>query len=274
MIMKDSLLEKRGYVTVHYPYDLVCETEALVNKWKKFCQLDQCERDKASFFDGSGYELNKRDDKEVLDLNLRNINRLLTIKGLTMEARETILCGGNLLDGLITRVAKEFASRLEKDFSLQGLERGVMLGKSKWKLRLIHYFPKDTGVIVAKHHPDKSGFTLHLHENRPGLQYLDWQKEGWHDITFSDRKSVIFNGMQMQRFSENLLKALCHRIVEKGGVDDRYSAVCFVGIYDTPWIDPRGKKMQNYPKGFNYDMDLEELKKLFTSYSLAGAQTY
>ena len=135
-----------------------------------------------------------------------------------------------------------------------------------WFLRFIHYFGgRREDDEIATSHADKCGFTLHLMESDPGLQFLDFQNK-WNDVPVSTGETVIIPGMRLQYRSKNELKALYHRVVATPETAEagRFSMVLFVHLCRTPEYDKkRAGRLQEFPPGFNYEMPFEEFSKLF-----------
>jgi isopenicillin N synthase-like dioxygenase len=132
----------------------------------------------------------------------------------------------------------------------------------------LHYFgEREVGEVTASPHIDKGGFTLHLFETDQGLEYLDIKTREWHEMPIGKNETVIIAGARLQNYSENNLKALCHRVVanEKTRRDGRYSAVLFVDFATAPLYDKdKFGRLQGFSAGFNYDMPAQEFSKMFT----------
>ncbi len=137
-----------------------------------------------------------------------------------------------------------------------------------WFVRFLHYFGgRKEGDEIATPHVDKSGFTLHLYESDPGLQYLDFAKQ-WRDMPVSLGETAIIPGMRLQYRSQNRLKAIYHRVIatEKVAQQGRFSVVCFIHLKNTPeYNKQKAGRLQEFPPGFNYDMPFSEFSKLFIS---------
>ena len=162
----------------------------------------------------------------------------------------------------------DFAQSLERQFALTGLVQEVADSKGSWFVRFLHYFGgRKPGDEIATPHADKSGFTLHLYESDPGLQYLDFKK-AWQEMPVSAGETVIIPGMRMQYRSRNQLKALYHRVVATAetAAQGRFSAVVFVHLNRTPaYNKQKSGRLQEFQPGFNYEMPFEEFSRLFAS---------
>lgn len=270
MTVATGELIRYGFVAIQYPPAVRMRANELVEKWVAFCNLSLKEKLKLAnvedceyqLKDGSGY----RDHKETLDIKLRGIDSLLKAAG-TVEsavASELIECARSVILDAVSPVAARFAEKLERLYGIKGLEAEVMRGLPIWQLRLLHYLDTTPGKEVAVPHTDKAGITLHLHESGPGLQYLDRNK-AWHDVSFGNGQTVIFPGLQLQLRSNGVLTGLCHRVIgDERCVGDRYSAVCFVLLADTPMYDKdRLGPSQGQEPGYNYGLPLEKLKEFF-----------
>ncbi len=160
----------------------------------------------------------------------------------------------------------DFARSVEEIFALKGFAQEVSESKDAWTFRYLHYFgDRAVGDETALPHVDKGGFTLHLFESCPGLQYLNFDKT-WQEMPVSDRETVIIPGLQLQFKSKNELKALCHRVVatEYSAEKGRYSMVCFIPLKQTLVYNKAGSgRTQEFAPGFNYEMSYEDISKIF-----------
>ena len=123
---------------------------------------------------------------------------------------------------------------------------------------------KKPGEVLAKPHPDKSGFTFHLHESLPGLQVLG-RDHVWYDVPLSARETIVFPGMQLQ-YKDHDLKALWHRVVATPGAEHgRYSMVYFVEFKRTPEYKKKDfGSAQELALGSTYSMSPDEFRAMFS----------
>ncbi|HEX4103997.1 MAG TPA: 2OG-Fe(II) oxygenase family protein, partial [Candidatus Paceibacterota bacterium] len=207
------------------------------------------------------------DLKENFHVTLRETKRLVTLsKNVAVPQATRFIDEADRLIDLAAPVIQEFARGLSKALSLPTFESEVMEGQQSWIFRYIHYFGgRSVGDQTATPHADKSGFTLHLFESGPGLEYLDLSKQ-WQPMPVSDGQTAIISGMQLQFASGNATKALCHRVVatDESADSGRYSIVCFVPLAKTKAYNKNGiGRLQEFSPGFNYDMPFGEFQKLF-----------
>jgi isopenicillin N synthase-like dioxygenase len=274
--IKMNDFQDKGFVAVPYPAGLRSKVEEAVSAWERFCRLP--ESIKLNFPYGSdtgmgvGYELKKTpganlDVKEDFHFttgareNLINIARSLK----NTEAANFIKSADELVE-LMEPFVLDFAELLQKQFLIENLRSEVVESKPAWFVRFLHYFGgRRMDEEIATPHADKSGFTLHLYESDPGLEYLD-RKKHWRPMPVSETETVIIPGMRMQYRSQNRLKATYHRVVAtpKTAEDGRFSMVCFVHLTWTPeYNKKKSGRLQEFQPGFNYDMPFEEFSKLF-----------
>jgi isopenicillin N synthase-like dioxygenase len=266
-----------GYVNVSYPADLRSAVKKTVDAWKAFCALPEEAKVRFPYNSGDGmgvgYELKKEPGK-TLDLK-EDFHATL---GARDWLRKTAFDVGDpttsffvgcteALTEMMEPLIVGFARDLEKRFGMEGLADEVRDSKDMWFVRFIHYFGgSKEGEEIGKAHADKSGFTLHLYESDPGLQYLGFDKV-WRDMPVSESETVIIPGMRGQFRSRGGLKATFHRVVStsKTAKTGRFSAVCFVHFKRTKQYDKaRAGRLQTFEPGFNYSMSFDEFAKLFT----------
>lgn len=273
-------LETEGLVRVPYPADLRGSVERAVESWKNFCALPEATRKQFPYNStagmGVGYELKQTpganlDVKEDFHFTLGSEG---WIGGIAAEMKSPIVSrfvdDARSLTHAVEPLVLQFARDAEQQFSLDGLAREVSESQGSWFVRFLHYFGnRNVGDEIATPHADKSGFTLHLYESDPGLQYLDFKK-AWQEMPVSAGETVIIPGMRMQYRSRNRLKALYHRVVATAetAAQGRFSAVCFVHLNRTPAYDKqKSGRLQEFQPGFNYEMPFDEFSRLFVSLS-------
>jgi isopenicillin N synthase-like dioxygenase len=270
-------LEKVGRAYIPYPADIRSVVENAVASWERFCRLDEAVRMQFPYDRtmnmGVGYELKKikeagRDLKEDFHITLSSKKWLSDVAWAIKDpVMLQFVDSASVLVDAVRPLILRFANELEKEFALPELARDVEEGKeSLWFIRFLHYFGGSAvGDEIAAPHADKSGFTLHLYESDPGLQYLNFQKN-WIDMPVSTGESVAIPGMRLQYRSENRLRATYHRVIatEKTARNGRFSVVCFVHPKNTPEYNKvKAGRLQEFPPGFNYDMPFDEFKELF-----------
>lgn len=271
-----SDFKTKGVAYIPYPDQLRTSVEAAIESWRLFCQEPEAVKLRfpynSSEYMGVGYEMKKTpganlDLKEDFHITpavqdwIETTARVLhneAVIAFSEKTREMI----DLMQPLIL----DFARKLESEFGLVDLADEVATSKDAWFIRFLHYFgDRNVGDEIATPHADKSGFTLHLYESDPGLQYLTFKKQ-WRDMPVSAYETAIIPGMRMQYRSENQIKAIYHRVIatQKTAAQGRFSAVCFVHLNRTPAYDKqRAGRLQEFQPGFNYDMSFEEIAKLF-----------
>ena len=270
-------LGSKGLVNIPYPPDLRRGIENAVAMWQKFCTLPEEIKMKfpyqADTVTGAGYEL-KKVPGATLDLK-ENFQFDLEAKDWCLEeARKignpTISAFVNELTSLVEVMKPtvlSFAQEVEREYVVKDFGKEITENPKNWVIRFLHYFGgAKPGEEIAKAHSDKSGFTLHLYESDPGLQYLD-REYHWQDMPVSTGETAIIPGMRMQYRSEGRLKATCHRVVAtpETAQRGRFSAVAFIHPGSgTPQYNKEGAgRLQEFKPGFNYEMPFEEFAKLF-----------
>ena len=269
-----------GLVNVSYPAELRNAVEVAMNSWKKFCELPEEVRIKFPYLpnsvngsvSGVGYELKKvpgatLDQKEDFHFTLAKEQELLdTANSISNEIAAQLIVDAKKLTEGIQILVNDFALKVEKEFSIEGFADEIERSHDVTIIRFLHYFGgASTGEEIAKAHSDKSGFTLHLYESDPGLQYLD-RSYNWQEMPVSHEETVIIPGMRGQYRSKGELKATSHRVIATSDTakTGRYSAVAFVHLKDTPQYNKAGAgRLQEFKPGFNYEMPFEEFSKLF-----------
>ena len=271
-------LETKGLVRVPYPLDLRQSVERAVESWKNFCALPESTRAKFPYNNsesmGVGYELKKTlganlDVKEDFHFT-QGLERW--IAGAAKEIGNPVVTrfieDVKSLAHVMEPLVLQFARDIESTFGLKEFAEEIKDSEDVWFVRFLHYFGgRKAGDEIATPHADKSGFTLHLYESDPGLQYLDFKKS-WQEMPVSKGETVIIPGMRLQYRSQNQLKAIYHRVIatESTATHGRFSAVVFIHPKRTPaYNKQKSGRLQEFQPGFNYEMPFEEFSKLFTT---------
>ena len=267
-------LKTKGLVSVPYPDALRKGVEQAVASWKLFCTLPKEAKGKFLYGKGAGFELKEekgtfKDLKEDFHVTLPELTRLMSIAGEIANPKAMqFITDADALVQLVKPALNEFAQSAEEAFAMPEFAKEVREDQIRLTLRFLHYFGDRPGIEeMANPHADKGGFTLHLYESDPGLQYLGWDRQ-WEEMPISEGETVIIPGMQLQLRSENKLKALCHRVMSNADTArrGRYSAVCFVSLNNTPAYNKSAKgRLQEFAPGFNYKMDFLEFSSLFVT---------
>jgi len=182
-------LQSDGLVRVPYPPELRSSVETAVAAWEAFCRLPEELRAKFPYGEagasgsGVGYELKKTpganlDLKEDFHFTTGSREWLqTTAQALQNPVAIKFIEEAGKLVGLVEPLVIDFAARVEKEFNLKDFRDEVAESQPTWIVRFLHYFgDRKEGDEIATPHADKSGFTLHLYESDPGLQYLDFGK--------------------------------------------------------------------------------------------------
>jgi isopenicillin N synthase-like dioxygenase len=157
-----------------------------------------------------------------------------------------------------------FLNDAEKRTGQEDLTQDALSAQDHYVLRYLHYFPSsDTQEEIAAAHCDIGGFTLHLAQDIPGLQFL--HADGfWKDVVFDGNKTIIFPGIGMQYRTKGQIKATCHRVVSNAESREigRYSSVLFAN-WSTGgrWNKEKYGGLSEQTPGFNYDLSHEEMLK-------------
>jgi len=253
-------LKENLFAEVGYPKDLK-ELFEKTDTWRKFCSLPQEIKEKFSFPEHQeiwdpGYKVRERakgrEDKEYFHITSRN-KEFLEYYNLN-PLLEEIPALKNFFEftDSVSQLASKFILEIGKDLDqeIPGLLKQLERGKDKTLLRLLHYTPqKDDDMSLADAHFDRSGFTLHLYESHPGLQYLDWDST-WKDAPIKEGETIIFNGYQMEVITEGKVQKTWHRVLRKkeylNGVN-RISMVLFVPFIDTPTYPKEARSQDQFP---------------------------
>jgi isopenicillin N synthase-like dioxygenase len=274
MTLSLEKLESSGYVTMKYPPALRAGVRSAMRAWRAFCSLDTDVKSRIGYsgdvnVSGNGYELKLESDfdrKEDFHVRVSARHSLVGEAARAGHVAEEFVEAALDLNRLVRPLVREFAEAAQMQFGMRGLLDDVIAKEPEALIRFLHYFgDREPGDQLASQHVDKGGFTLHLYESDPGLEYLSMDGE-WRPMQFSLEETAIIPGMRMQLRSENKLKATCHRVVsnEKTARAGRYSAVVFVDFAKTPYYDKtRLGRTQNYAEGFNYTMPFSEFETMF-----------
>ena len=251
------------------------KVQQTLDKWKRFTELPTEVKKDLPYSNNSrgvGYELkdgsgNKGDRKENFDISLGGKAWLEeNIASIQHSVVLDFLEYANLLVLGVKSIIIDFAQDIEKEFGVVGLHNEVVNGTDAFFIRFIYYpADREIGEETATAHVDQGGFTLHLGESASGFQILTREGE-WIDVPFSEEDTVVIPSMQMQLRSEGRLRATTHREVATAETTKlpRYSAVCFVGLKNTPSYDKeKWGRLQEMEPGFNYRLPFEEFKKYF-----------
>lgn len=163
-------------------------------------------------------------------------------------------------------IVEKYATKIEKEADIDGLVNEVMMNKSSWILRYLHYFGGKDKPIMANPHIDKSGFTIHLYESDPGLGYYCMHTKIWKSIINSNEYLTIMNGAQIQLRTKNKFIAHCHRVLNDNTtvMKDRHVLVCFIPLERTPrYNKTKYGNMQSHEPGFNYHLSYKKFSKFF-----------
>lgn len=269
-------LKSKGFVTMEYPETLRRPVEIAVKSWKRFCALPIEVKKGLPYSNGGtgvGYELKdgvgkNADKKENFDVTIAGQDWIeANVEKIESAAALDFVRNSTNLVGVLKPLVLDFAEQVEKAYGLKGFRQEVADSESAYFVRFIHYFgSKEIGEEIANAHTDQSGFTLHLYESTPGLQYLGPKDLAWMNASIEPGKTDIIPSMQLQLRSNGKLKALCHRVVSTAESVHvgRYSAVCFIQLKNTPKYDKdKHGRLQEREPGFNYEMPIGEFKKLF-----------
>ncbi|MEZ4156396.1 MAG: 2OG-Fe(II) oxygenase family protein [Candidatus Paceibacterota bacterium] len=267
-------IKKNRHVEVEYPPELLAPIQRNTQAWSDLCALSPEIKQKLRFvedpryLDGEGYELkttpgDNLDLKENFHFTLSAYERLAESAKAHPVLQEFIESSRSLIESSAERIVA-FASELEISGNMPGLADEVASGKNRWILRNLHYFPGHDQDIVAGAHTDKAGFTLHLFEDKPGLEFYDGVN--WQPFPTGPGHTVILPDIQMQYRSGGLIEATWHRVVANADVkaQGRKSAVMFIPFHKTPYFDKvRFGRQQDLPLGFNYGMPFEKFREMF-----------
>lgn len=269
-------LKSTGSIRLSYPDKLDFAVNQAVKVWKKFCSLPENIRIKFEYNKGTGmgvgYEI-KKTPGNTLDLKedfhfTSGMKPWLEIaaKKTDQDAAVDLVHKSEKLVELLKPFILEFSKNIETEYGLFEFQKEVLDSSDQWFIRFIHYFGnREVGDEIASSHADKCGFTLHLYESDPGLQFLNFDFK-WHNVKIKKGQTIIIPGMRLQYRSKNILKALFHRVVanKETSLNGRFSLVCFIHLKRTPQYNKQGLgRLQEFKPGFNYEMKFDEFAKLF-----------
>jgi isopenicillin N synthase-like dioxygenase len=285
MLLGHLSFETTGQGRTPYPPHVQRILGKVMASWQAFCRMPLDYKSMLTYQDedsgDTGYEFKSKtgsttDYKENFHVSLGGKERLIQLAETvhttcSRAAPRDLLRNAQELLTYLDWTVQEIAFSLETTYDLPGLMDEVMAGQDEWVLRLLHYFGgQPIGSVSAAPHADKSGFTLHLFESAPGLEYLGRENpDDWRPMPVTTKETVVIPGLQMQLRSRNRLYATCHRVVVTSEAKDpmmngRYSAVCFIPLPRTPAFNKRSVgRTQDLVPGFNYAISHEEFAELF-----------
>jgi len=251
-----------------------------VASWKLVCELPQAVRLRFPYSadqrnSGVGYELKlipgtTLDLKEDMHINREWGDRLLACADAVGDGgvfRKFIEDALKIPDAILPLV-REYSQQVEDEYQLAGFTQDVEDAIPTWMVRFLHYFgDRNAGKEMAVPHADKGGFTPHLYESHPGLQYLD-QRRTWQDVSIGGNETVVLPGLALQHRTRGGKIAVYHRVVatEQTAQSGRFSAVCFIDMKHSRYFDKkRVGRVQDLPVAFNYDISFENLDTYFAS---------
>ena len=260
-------------IEVSYPDDLKNTVVESTAAWKNFCTLPQQIKDSIGFTNFGGYEVKHSDNgdqKELLHYT-KSAKKLFTEFAVSLDheyaaiIHRLVEVSERVIDESLPLIGN-FLQETEQKIGQTNLKDSALQAKEQYVLRYLHYFPKaDSKEEIAAAHCDIGGFTLHLAEDIPGLQYLDTDKT-WKKISFDGTKTIIFPGMGMQHRTKNSVIATCHRVVstQKSKANGRYSSVLFaVWPGAGRWNKEKFGSLSTQAPGFNYEIPHEKLSQYF-----------
>ncbi|MEK7510694.1 MAG: hypothetical protein AAB582_00445, partial [Patescibacteria group bacterium] len=213
-------LERLGALYVTYDPALRKIVAEAMKNWDAFCELPDEQKVLFSYtpdhkVSGNGYELKREggiDFKENCHLRMDARDELLRGSALAHPTLGPAFVESALaVNERMTEVARDFSRLVEQEYGLEGFEDDVMRMQSRWLFRFLHYFPVQTeGQEIAAPHVDKGGFTLHLYESDPGVEYYDYKTRAWEELPLAHDQTVMFPGMLFQHQSRCRLRELAH----------------------------------------------------------------
>ena len=266
-------LQNHRYVNIPYPEELRAHIEAADAAWKQFCTLEEETKLQLGFGNQGGYELKSHDDhhdaKELLHFSLGAAPQFMSYaESLTPEAKTAIVTLVNESTQVIEKsrtIIEQFLTDIENHTGQDNLTAASLDAVDEWVIRFLHYFPVTKEVeATAAPHCDIGGFTLHLFQDYPGLEYYDG--ETWHPVDLAEDRTSILPGMGMQHRTKSKIDATCHRVVptKESQETGRYSAVLFCVWPDGGrWNKEEFGGMSNQAPGFNYNLPFSDLDAFF-----------
>ncbi len=259
--MRIEDLSQLGYVRVAYPEALRKLVERAMLGWQTFCALPQSEKKRCSK-EGDrdadfGYMMRSdHDQKEQFHVSLKDTFELKQRSCCIRDphAVEFVIATDMLIYRIQPLIA-EFAEHVERVYGVVGLKSDVLESAADWTFRYLHYY--GTEHLLADEHIDRGGFTLHLYENEPGGEYLDFDFV-WRPFPIDHAQTVIFPSLGLQHRSQSALKALWHRVLAtpETAQNGRFALVVFIDFPGFRCQNIR-KQFGNRPAGFNYHLDAD-----------------
>lgn len=264
-----------GIEVVDYPVETQLNVAYAAQAWENFLQLPAAHKEifaakelQASIGyekKGSG-ERESSDIKENFDITRRSLTELVE-KADSHEATMMFLrAADNLFDSLETMVI-EYGRHVETTYGVTGFATEAAASSGSIFVRFLKYPPVPQGTVIGEAHVDHSGFTFHLYESTGGCERLSFDKKSWLPMPVAPDKAAAFASMQTQRFSNNILRGLCHQIIANHTTSliGRSALVAFVPLVNVPSYDRKTHgRLQEKTPGFNYDIDQMAFRKLFT----------
>ncbi len=253
-------LREHLFANVDYP-ESMREVMGKITAWHQFCALPSETKMLFTYPDDqgvwdAGYKNRRkaegREDKEYMHFH-GNYRDLLQKYGLAelVEKDPTLKAMWDLVSGIRTEAGKLITViATDLDQHIPGLAKNVADSTDLMTLRFLHYTPEDDqDDNLAAAHFDRSGFTLHLYENKNGLQHLTLAHQ-WEDSPIDSNNTVVFAGYQLQAESRGEIKNTWHRVIRKHDTQvqgDRYSLVAFVPFKHTPTYDASARSQDLKP---------------------------
>jgi isopenicillin N synthase-like dioxygenase len=269
----EKLSTEKLRVEILYPDTLKDTVNDSTIAWKHFCSLPQSVKDALGFSNFGGYEKKhgeNGDQKELLHYTKSAKNLFVDFAAKQeKEHADIILELVNVSERVLDEsleVIDGFLKTAERDLGQDDLRESALRAKEQYVLRYLHYLPiENAAEEIAAAHCDIGGFTLHLAEDLPGLQYLDGDMQ-WKHVNFDGTKTIIFPGIGMQHRTKSAVVATCHRVVStpQSQAVGRYSSVLFGNWPGAGrWNKEKYGSMSAQTPGFNYTIDHEEMAKYF-----------
>lgn len=144
---------------------------------------------------------------------------------------------------IATEVAKEIDAHTDGQWELH---RGVLRYRGQSKLRAQYYLGgrDDDPETIAREHPDRSGLTVHLLEDHPGLMIRTWGGEV-RLVPARPGRVIVFAGSQLQALSggtehRTMVGDVEQYTVTGGSVPALLHGACLHNVPDEPWPGTRG----------------------------------
>ncbi len=242
-------MSEKIFTRIPYPREMA-EFIGAAAPWKEFCALRIDEKNLTHFPETPegkepGYQRRERkagrDEKEFFHFNRNYIKtfaesgraKIAGIRAFHDFADELLQISGDYILSIAHSMRDSIPALYEN------------LEARELTLRFLHYIPsQDAPHILADPHFDRSGFTLHLYENYPGAQYLDWDNT-WKELPIDTGKTVAFGAYQMGVLTRNKIQPLWHQVVSRPDLatlhGDRYAIVLFSSL---PEVEPFPKDIR------------------------------